>query len=56
MTINKRQYVDGLVETFDPAAGARNREQMIAILNQVGVRDAAASAGAILAEPARYVY
>jgi hypothetical protein len=56
MTINERLYVAGLVEAFDAAAGARNREQMIATLNQVTVRDPAASADAILADPARYGY
>lgn len=53
MTINERLYAAGLMDQFDAAARARDRDAMISILNEVDVGDAAGSANAILKDPTR---
>lgn len=54
MTVNECLFGAGLVEAFDAAARARDRAEMIRILNKVEVEDAARSADTILKNPQRY--
>ncbi len=56
MTVNERLFEAGLLEAFDTAAKARERSEMIRILNHVDVADAALSADTILRHPHRYGY
>lgn len=56
MTINERLYAAGLMDQFDAAARARDRDVMISILNGVAVGDAAGSIDAILRDPTLYGY
>jgi len=51
MTVNERLFEAGLVEAFDAAARARDRSEMIRILSEVDVDDAAWSADTILQNP-----
>ena len=56
MTVGERLFTAGLLDSWRAAAEARNREEMIAILNRVelfGDR-AATVADSILADPAKY--
>jgi hypothetical protein len=48
MTLNERLFVAGLLDAFDAAARARDRAEMIRILTDVDVEDAAWSADTIL--------
>jgi hypothetical protein len=50
MTVNERLLDAGLVEAFDAAATARDRREIIRILAEVGVEDAASCADATLQE------
>jgi hypothetical protein len=54
MTVNERLFEAGLVEAFKTAARARNRSEMIRILSDVDVEDAAWSADTILKQPDKY--
>jgi len=54
MTVNERLFEAGLVEAFDAAARARDRSEMIRILSEVDVDDAAWSADTILQNPEKY--
>lgn len=54
MTLNERLYFAGLIERWDAAARARDREAMLAVLQQVGIEKPDAIVEALLANPARY--
>jgi hypothetical protein len=56
MTVNERLFTAGLLESFDSAARARNRAEMISILLRVQLseKDAAWSVDTILANPRSY--
>jgi len=56
MTINERLFTARLSDAFDRAAGARDRDGMIAILSQLELTmdEAASVADSILANPAKY--
>ena len=54
MTVNERLFEARLLEAFDAAARARDRSEMIRILTEVDVDDAAGSADAILQRPEKY--
>ena len=56
MAVNERLLDAGLMEAFDAAASARDRAEMIRILTDVDVEDAAWSADTILERPERYGY
>jgi hypothetical protein len=56
MTANEPLFDAGLMDAFDFAAKARNRAEMIRLLMNVGVDDAASSADTILESPKRYGY
>jgi len=56
MTVNERLYAAGLMESFDAAAKSRNRAEMIRILEQVDLPNAASSVDRILADPEGYGY
>jgi len=56
MTVNERLVEAELLAAFDVASRARDRDAMLDILSQVGVKDTAGSADAILANPPRYRY
>ena len=56
MTINERLHAAGLMDQFELAARARDRDVTISILNGVAVRDAAGSVDAILRDPILYGY
>ena len=56
MSVNERLYETRLIDAFDAAARARDRDVMIAILNKVAVGDAAASVDVILKDPSHYGY
>jgi|JI10StandDraft_1071094.scaffolds.fasta_scaffold107959_3 hypothetical protein len=58
MTVNERLFALGLVDEFDAAARRRSRDEMVALLRRAELsdNDAAASADAILADPARFGY
>jgi hypothetical protein len=48
MTVSERLFDAGLVEAFDTATTSRDRSEMIRILTDAGVENAASSADAIL--------
>jgi len=54
MTVNERLFEAGLLEAFANAARARDRSEMIRILTEVEVDDAAWSADTILETPQKY--
>lgn len=56
MTVNERLAEAGLLEAFDNAAIARNREAMLRLLSEVAVDDPASTADPILNDPKRYGY
>lgn len=56
MTVNERLAKAGLLEAFDVAAKARNREAMLRLLAEVAVADPASTADPILNDPKRYGY
>ncbi len=56
MTVNERLFDAGLLQAFDAAARARDRAEMIRIMSDVDVEDAARSADSILQNPQRYGY
>ena len=56
MAVNERLLDAGVMEAFDAAASARDRAEMIRILTDVDVEDAAWSADTILERPERYGY
>ena len=53
MTVNERLFDAGLLDAYDDAKNAKNRAEMIHLLTEVDVEDAAWSADAALrrAEP-----
>lgn len=53
MTLNERLFAAGLIEAFDAAKRTRDRAEMIRLLTDVDVDDAAWSADTILETPAR---
>jgi hypothetical protein len=56
MTVNERLFASGLIDDFDRAASARNREEMIAILKRVDVDNPEWTADSIIGSPAKYGY
>ena len=56
MTVNERLFAAGLLETFDEAVRAGNRNRMIEILIKVEIEPdgAARTADSILAHPTRF--
>ena len=56
MTVNERLYDASLIDSFDLAARARDRTQMIMILRQVFVEKPEFTADAILENPTKYGY
>ncbi len=54
MTVNERLFEAGLLQAFDTAAKARDRSEMIRILREIDVDDAALPANAILQKPEKY--
>lgn len=56
MTVNERLFDAGLTDAFDAAARARDRAEMIRLLIEVDVEDAAWSADTILKRPEPYGY
>lgn len=54
MTLNERLFEAGLVEAFDAAAVARNHSEMIRILMELDVDDAAWPTDMILQNPKKY--
>lgn len=56
MTVNERLVEAGLLEAFDVAAKARNREAMLRLLAEVDVAHPASTADPILNDPKRYGY
>lgn len=56
MTVNERLYDASSIDSFDLAARARDRTQMIMILRQVFVEKPEFTADAILENPAKYGY
>lgn len=56
MTVNERLFEAGLMQAFDAAARARDRAELIRILADVAVDDAAWSADTLLEDPKRYGY
>jgi hypothetical protein len=56
MTVNERMFEAGLMQAFDAAARDRDRAEMIRILTDVDLEDAASTADAILGSPERYGY
>ena len=56
LTVNERLFEAGLLSDFDAAVAARNRQQMIHMLTDVAVEDAAGSVDAILQNPEWYGY
>lgn len=51
--MNERLFNAGLLDAFDAAKEARNRAELIRLLTQVDVEDAAGSADTILETPDR---
>lgn len=56
MTVNERLFDAGHLDAFDLAARARDRAEMVRLLVEVCVEDAARSADTILRTPDRYGY
>ena len=56
MTVNERLFDAGLMEAFDAAATAKDRAEMVRLLREVDVEDAALSADTILKDAQRYGY
>lgn len=56
MTINERLAEADLLDAFDIAAKARDREAMLHLLAEVAVADPASTADQILKDPERYGY
>jgi len=56
MSVNERLFVAGLSNAFDAAARIRDRREMVRLLTEVDVEDAAWSVDTILGNPRRYGY
>lgn len=58
MTVNERLGAAGLLDKFDAAIQAGDRDQAVRILQRVDMTEesAAATVDAVLADPARYGY
>jgi hypothetical protein len=56
MTVNERLFEAGLMEAFDAAALAKDRAEMVRLLTELDVKDAAQSADSILRSAQRYGY
>jgi hypothetical protein len=54
MTVNERLSHVGIIDRWDEAARRRDREMMIALLEQVEVPDPHLIADAVLADPKKY--
>jgi hypothetical protein len=54
MTVNERLATAGLIEQWDAAVRARDRDAMIAILTDVDVTDPAFTVDTVLADPGKY--
>lgn len=56
MTVNERLYVMGLLEKWDLAAKARDREKMISILSQCAMtkEECEGTINAVIINPAKY--
>jgi len=56
MTVNERLFEAGLMEAFDVAVRARDRAEMLRLLTEIDVEEAAWSADTILRNPGRCGY
>ncbi|HEV2082382.1 MAG TPA: hypothetical protein VGR32_07990 [Brevundimonas sp.] len=56
LTINERLAEANLLDAFDIAAKARDREAMLRLLAKVAVADPASTVDPILKDPKRYGY
>ena len=54
MTMNERLFEAGLLEAFDAAVRARDRSEIVRMLTDVDVDDAAGSADSILLKPEKH--
>lgn len=54
MTVNERLVMAGLIDEWDRAVNARNRNEMIAVLKRVDVEGADMTADKVLANRAFY--
>lgn len=54
MTVNERLSHVGIIDRWDEATRRRDRETMIALLEQVEVCDPHLTADAVLADPKKY--
>jgi hypothetical protein len=55
MTVNERLFAAGLIEAWDAATSARDRDRMIGILERVDMGgQAATTVDAVLANPPKY--
>jgi hypothetical protein len=55
MTVNERLFAAGLIEAWDAATSARDRDRMIGILERVDMGgQAATTVDAVLANPGKY--
>jgi hypothetical protein len=58
MTVNERLFVAGLLQQFEAAINASDRERAVELLGRVSMSHASAAAtvDAVLADPERYEY
>jgi hypothetical protein len=58
MTVNERLFAAGLLDQFDAAMNSGDRHRAVELLEQVAMSQggAAATVGAILADPGKYGY
>jgi hypothetical protein len=56
MTVNERLHATGLMEQWEQAARARDREAMLALMRKVEVDPPEPTVDALLANPAFYGY
>lgn len=55
MTVDERLFAAGLLDRWDAAVCARDRNEMMGVLKQVDMSDeAATTTDAVLADPRRY--
>ncbi|MBV8564156.1 MAG: hypothetical protein JO366_17560 [Methylobacteriaceae bacterium] len=54
MTLNERLVMAGVMDQWDAAARARDRESMLKVLKQVEIAEPAPIVDAVLADPRKY--
>lgn len=54
MTVNERLFARGLLDRWDNAVRARDRDAMIRIMREVEVDQPESTVDAVLAQPAKY--